>query len=111
MAGGEGFNLNLALPEKLDDAGYREALAKALRRITKFAPRTLVVALGLDPGQGRSHGILDPCGQELRGATGRMIGEMRLPTLVVQEGGYRICSLGSNAKHFFQGLAAGGLGR
>jgi len=38
---------------------------------------------------------------------GRMIGAMRLPIVVVQEGGYRIRSLGVNARHFFQGLHEG----
>ena len=35
---------------------------------------------------------------------GRMLGGLHLPTLVVQEGGYRTRTLGSNARHFFQGL-------
>jgi acetoin utilization deacetylase AcuC-like enzyme len=35
---------------------------------------------------------------------GRMIGGLGLPTLVVQEGGYRTQTLGANARHFFTGL-------
>jgi acetoin utilization deacetylase AcuC-like enzyme len=38
---------------------------------------------------------------------GRMIGSLRLPTLVVQEGGYDTRVLGINARHFFQGLWEG----
>jgi ribosomal protein S18 acetylase RimI-like enzyme len=38
-----------------------------------------------------------------------MIGELGLPTVVVQEGGYRTRTLGTNARSFFQGLAASGL--
>lgn len=38
-----------------------------------------------------------------------MLGRLRLPTLVIQEGGYRRKTLGSNARHFFQGLAGGNL--
>lgn len=37
---------------------------------------------------------------------GRMIGALRLPTLVVQEGGYRTRTLGTNARMFFEGLSA-----
>jgi acetoin utilization deacetylase AcuC-like enzyme len=36
-----------------------------------------------------------------------MIGALRLPTLIVQEGGYNTRNLGVNARHFFQGLWAG----
>lgn len=103
---GEGYNLNIPLPEQLDGAAYREALAKALRRITKFAPRSLIIALGLDPAKGDPTGSWSLTAKDLE-RNGRMIGELRLPTLVVQEGGYRIRSLGANARHFFQGLAAG----
>ena len=38
---------------------------------------------------------------------GTMIGALGLPTLVVQEGGYRTRTLGTNARRFFQGLRAG----
>ena len=36
-----------------------------------------------------------------------MIGEQGYPTLVVQEGGYRVRTLGSNARNFFVGLVTG----
>ncbi|MGB5738137.1 MAG: hypothetical protein WBM54_02220, partial [Woeseia sp.] len=35
---------------------------------------------------------------------GRMIGGLGLPTLVVQEGGYKTQTLGINARQFFVGL-------
>ncbi len=103
---GDGFNVNMPLQEQVDGERYREALRKALRRITQFQPQFLVVPLGLDPAKN------DPTGSwGLTAAdffkNGRMIGELRLPTLVVQEGGYRIRSLGQNARHFFQGLWEG----
>jgi acetoin utilization deacetylase AcuC-like enzyme len=43
------------------------------------------------------------CSREVR----KLIGELRTPTLVVQEGGYKIRSLGANARHFFLGLWTG----
>ena len=84
---------------------YRKALSTALQRIRTFAPRFLVVAFGLDTAK------RDPTGAWLLTAkdfehNGRMIGELGLPTLVVQEGGYRNTSLGTNARAFFTGLAA-----
>ncbi|MBN2416138.1 histone deacetylase family protein [bacterium] len=105
---GEGlnYNLNIPLPESVDGTAYRGALEKALRRIGKFAPDFLVVALGLDTAKG------DPTGSwSLRPAdfkeNGAMIGRLRLPTLVVQEGGYNQRNLGVNARYFFTGLREG----
>jgi acetoin utilization deacetylase AcuC-like enzyme len=100
---GLGFNLNLPQAEALDGKGYLRALGKALERIRAFAPRFLVVSLGLDVAKG------DPTGSwSLRAAdfeeNGRLIRSLDLPTLVVQEGGYRTVSLGSNARAFFVGL-------
>ena len=100
---GEGFNLNLPTPEGLDGPRYREYLAKALRAVKRFRPRFLVLALGLDPAKG------DPTGSFTLGArdfreNGRMIGALHLPTVVIQEGGYRTRSLGTNARSFFEGL-------
>ena len=38
---------------------------------------------------------------------GLLIGQLRLPTLVVQEGGYRTRTLGVNARSFFEGMMKG----
>jgi acetoin utilization deacetylase AcuC-like enzyme/L-amino acid N-acyltransferase YncA len=100
---GRGYNLNLPLPKKTDGKAYRQALDRALRRIRAFAPSFLVVALGFDTAAG------DPTGEfrleaEDFEANGRLIGTLGLPTMVVQEGGYRIKELGRYAHHFFRGL-------
>ena len=42
---------------------------------------------------------------------GRRIGGLGLPTLLVQEGGYNIRSLGRNAERMLTGVCAGALGR
>jgi len=100
---GEGYNLNIALPEELDADGYRAALATALARVREFNPRFLVVAFGLDTAKG------DPTGSWSLGPddfkrNGALLRALELPTLVVQEGGYRSSSLGANARAFFKGL-------
>ncbi|MFZ7124850.1 MAG: GNAT family N-acetyltransferase [Desulfobacterales bacterium] len=102
---GEGFNLNFPLPESVDGGPYRKVLEKALDRIEQFSPRFLVVALGLDTAKKDPTGTwrLSPKDFE---ANGRIIGALGLPTVVVQEGGYRTQTLGVNARHFFDGLAA-----
>lgn len=102
---GEGFNKNYPLPEILDGAEYRETLTKALKAVAEYDPDFLIVALGLDTAKG------DPTGTWMLRAkdfeeNGRMIGRLDLPTLVVQEGGYRTRTLGINARSFFRGLAA-----
>jgi len=101
---GDGFNLNLPLPESVDGKKYRHALAKAIRRIEQFDPYFLLVALGLDTGKGDPTGTWSLTPKDFE-ANGRMIGELGLPTLVVQEGGYRNRTLGTNALRFFKGLA------
>ncbi|MBU1641301.1 MAG: histone deacetylase family protein [Proteobacteria bacterium] len=100
---GYNFNKNYPLPEKLDGEGYRHVLQRALKRIQAFSPRFFVVALGYDPAKN------DPTGTWSLDAAdfyqnGLLIGALRLPTLIVQEGGYRTKSLGTNARSFFKGL-------
>ena len=107
---GLGFNHNFPLPEKLTHEQYVKTLTRALNVIKKFNPDYLIVALGLDPAKG------DPTGtwsfnHSNFAANGEMIGSLRLPTLVVQEGGYRNQSLGVNARAFFTGLHRGHNGK
>jgi len=106
---GEGFNWNLPLPESVDGPHYAKALEKAILRIQSFRPQFLVVALGLDTAKGDPTGTWSLRPKDFE-SNGRMIGEMNLPTLIVQEGGYRNRTLGSNVMSFFKGLAAGGSG-
>ena len=103
---GLGHNFNLPLPETITPERYGEALARAVGRIQRFRPAFLVVALGLDTARGDPTGSW-PLGARDFEANGRLIGELKLPTLVVQEGGYRTRTLGANARHFFTGLALG----
>ncbi|TFG95505.1 MAG: acetylpolyamine amidohydrolase [Calditrichales bacterium] len=100
---GKGYNINYPLPEKIDGEQYRETLVKAIRRLERHNPEFLIIALGLDTAKG------DPTGTWFLKAAdfeknGRLIGKIGLPTLVVQEGGYRVKSLGTNTQHFFSGL-------
>ncbi len=101
---GQGFNLNVPLPERLDGPKYRLALAKALKRVARFEPLFLVVALGLDTAKGDPTGSWSLGSKDIR-ENGRMLGGLGLPILVVQEGGYRTNTLGINARAFFDGLA------
>lgn len=101
---GEGFNINFPLEETITAKEYRRTLAMALRRVAQFEPDFLVVALGLDTARHDPTGTWSLTPADFK-ANGRMIGETGLPILVVQEGGYRTRSLGTNARNFFQGMA------
>lgn len=103
---GTGYNLNLALPETVPPAQYRETLERALARIRRFDAHFLMVAAGFDTAAG------DPTGSWANRAKdfhhiGRAIGALGLPCVIVQEGGYRIRVLGTNVKSFFEGLWEG----
>ncbi|PIQ34327.1 MAG: acetylpolyamine amidohydrolase [Bacteroidetes bacterium CG18_big_fil_WC_8_21_14_2_50_41_14] len=103
---GRGYNLNFPLPETLDGAGYRVTLSKALSAIQKYKPEYLVIALGLDTAKDDPTGTWTLAAKDFE-ENGRMIGKLKIPTLVVQEGGYKNRSLGMNAKSFFNGLYQG----
>jgi acetoin utilization deacetylase AcuC-like enzyme len=103
---GAGYNLNLPLAETITPDTHRNALVKALKRISRHSPAYLVIALGLDIAKG------DPTGTWTYRANdfarmGQMIAELGLPCVVVQEGGYAVRNLGSNARNFFSGIARG----
>jgi acetoin utilization deacetylase AcuC-like enzyme/GNAT superfamily N-acetyltransferase len=103
---GAGYNLNIPLPEHITPEQHRNAVAEGLRRVKRFGPAFLVVSLGLDTARGDPTGTWSNRGRDFE-LLGRMVGEQGYPTLVVQEGGYRVRTLGTNARHFFVGLVAG----
>ncbi|MBU1745214.1 MAG: histone deacetylase family protein [Proteobacteria bacterium] len=100
---GTGFNVNYPLPEQVDAQTYLETLSKALSHIRHFRPRYLVVSLGLDTAKGDPTGSWSLQRKDFN-EMGRRIGAENLPTLVVQEGGYRTRTIGINARSFFEGL-------
>jgi len=103
IGNGLGRNRNYPLPEMLDGPAYHRTLERALRRIDSFRPKGLVIALGLDTARKDPTGTWSLSPADLQ-TNGRLIGRLRLPTVVVQEGGYRSRSLGTNARSFFTGL-------
>jgi len=103
---GAGYNLNIPLGETITPEMHREAVRTALRRIARHQPAFLVLAVGFDSAKG------DPTGTWQNGAAdfrllGKMLGEAGWPLVVVQEGGYRVRTLGVNARNFFSGLSEG----
>jgi len=103
---GMGYNVNLPLPEHISNERYLRVLARTLRRVARFRPRFLIIDLGLDTAKEDPTGTWSLESEDFQ-TMGKMIGSLRLPTLVVQEGGYDTRVLGINARHFFQGLWEG----
>lgn len=100
---GEGFNVNFPLPRGSNDDAFLAALDAALLKVADFAPDALVVALGLDAYEGDPFGGLSVTTQGFH-RIGAMIGGARLPTAMVQEGGYLCDDLGRNLSAFLTGF-------
>jgi acetoin utilization deacetylase AcuC-like enzyme len=84
-------NLNLPLAPGTEDEGWLEAV----RTAAGFAAnaKALVVALGVDAAAGDPESPLEVTASGYREA-GRILGELGLPTVVVQEGGYDLATIG-----------------
>ena len=100
---GAGCTINVPMPERADDDEYQAALASALEAIRGFGPSMVVVSLGLDTYEQDpiSDLALTADGFE---ACGRLVGELGLPTVVLQEGGYADEALGENARRWLTGI-------
>jgi len=101
---GEGATLNLPLPRGTDLGAYLPALDAALAKIADFAPELLVLSYGADTFAG------DPISSfrlETRdyAVLGARIAALRLPALIVMEGGYAVDALGGNVASFLEGFS------
>lgn len=101
---GLGYNLNFPLPRGSGDAPFLSVLETACQRIADFAPGALVVALGLDAHESDPFAGLAVTTQGF-GEIGKMIGELSLPSVLVQEGGYANPALGTNLVSFLEGYS------
>jgi acetoin utilization deacetylase AcuC-like enzyme len=101
---GLGTNFNWPLKQGSTDGEYLQTLEKALGGVQHFLPCCLVVSLGLDIAAGDSVGgfCITTEGFE---QIGKRIAALQLPTLIVQEGGYLLETLGQNAVAFLQPFA------
>jgi acetoin utilization deacetylase AcuC-like enzyme len=98
---GVGFNINYPLLEGTDDKTFDQVLVQALTKIQKFQADYLVVSFGAD-----TH-VTDPIGgfrltTEYFTRMARRINEIKLPTVIVQEGGYNTGLLGENVVAFLK---------
>jgi len=103
VGAGLGFNYNFPLKEELDGEEYRITLGKTINLIRKFKPDYLIIALGFDTAKGDPTGTWKLTIKDFL-LNGKMIAGLRLPTLLIQEGGYRNRVLGINARYFMKGF-------
>lgn len=101
---GEGYNLNLILPEECTWKQYEKLLKTTVfPTIQNYEPDYLVVSAGFDTY------VKDPVGRsKIETADYKKMGEkilgFNLPTVIVQEGGYFAKDLGSNVSSFLEGF-------
>ena len=100
---GAGFNLNCPLERGTSDEDYLQTLEDALSRIDSFCPEAMVVALGLDAFQGDPLAGLSITTEGFQ-KIGRAIAALKLPSVLVQEGGYLCRELGENLIAFIDGF-------
>ena len=96
---GAGATFNLPLPHGTGDDAYIVALDRALNRIRAYEPALLLVSLGLDASADDPLGVLKITTDGFRRIAAG-IEALKLPTVLVQEGGYLSASLGANAASF-----------
>ena len=107
---GKGYNMNIPLQGNVDGQRYLSVLRRVLKRVARFEPRFLIIALGLDTARADPTGSWDLRAKDFE-ANGRMIGSLHLPTLIIQEGGYSTRVLGTNTRAFLTGLWTGAYSR
>jgi len=98
-------NLNVPLAPGTGDDGWLAAVARA----AEFAAgaRALVVALGVDAAAGDPESPLQVTAASY-GEAGRILGGLGIPTVVVQEGGYDLATIGELVVATLDGLCEAG---
>ena len=90
---GASTNKNLPLPPGAGDEAWLDAVNELATWARAGGAASLVVPLGVDAATGDPESPLNVTATGFRRA-GRLLGELGLPTVLVQEGGYDLASLG-----------------
>jgi acetoin utilization deacetylase AcuC-like enzyme len=105
---GEGAkaNRNVVLPPGAADEDWLTGIRELLEWARLNDARALVVPIGVDAAAGDPESPLQVSEDGFRHA-GRLLGEARLPTVLVQEGGYDLASIGTLVREILVGVEEG----
>ena len=99
-------NRNLPLAPGSGDEPWLAAVGELAGWAREAGAAALVVALGVDAAAGDPESPLQVSANGYR-AAGRALGELGLPTVVVQEGGYDLATIGALVRETLEGLEEG----
>lgn len=102
---GEGCNLNLPVDANSGDETYLAAVRAGIDAARDFSPDLVVLALGLDASEADPFACMKVTGDGFS-RMGEMLGAMKKPTVIIQEGGYPSPILGDNLIRFMNGFRA-----
>ncbi len=102
---GAGCNLNLPLPRGCADMAWLEALGHGIALVRRCGVDALVVSLGFDASASEPLRFLS-VGDDGFARAGAAIAALRLPTALVQEGGYDAAALSRLLGRFCEGFGA-----
>ena len=103
---GAGANKNLPLPPGAGDEPWLNAVNELADWARTAGATSLVVPLGVDAAAGDRESPLCVSAGGFRRA-GRLLGGLGLPTVLVQEGGYDLASLGQLVREVLRGVEEG----
>lgn len=102
---GAGTTLNVPLPPETGDGRWLDGVARLADAASRHGSTALVVSLGVDAA-------MDDPNSPLRitvggyGRAGELLADLALPTVIVQEGGYDLETLGPLVRAFVEAFAA-----
>jgi acetoin utilization deacetylase AcuC-like enzyme len=93
-------NINFPLPPGINDDEYFKVFREAVARINQYGARYLVVSLGVDTFEKDQLGNFKLTSGIYSRMAEHLLGEMKIPLLIVMEGGYNTEYLASNVLSF-----------
>ena len=104
---GEGVDAtyNVPLAPGTGDADWLLGVRRLVERVSGFGASALVVSLGVDAAAEDPESPLEVSADGYH-ETGRLLGDLGVPTVAVQEGGYHLPSLGPLVADCLDGLGA-----
>ncbi|NDV86846.1 histone deacetylase family protein [Aurantimonas aggregata] len=106
VGAGEGFNLNLPLGPGSGDDAFVAAVEKLAEAAERFGAEALVLSAGWDAHRDDPLSKLDVTTAAYP-RVGKLLANMKLPTVIVQEGGYSLAAVAEAAPAFVAAFQEG----